>query len=295
MPGLGTFTSCRRAAVVDGDSIQAPANEIAFDACLGAKDSVLYASVARAMDIDLDQAQDIVTAEVDAINHALVAHGEYVIPRVGTLSSKTGFTEFVPFVDKALPTLRLKPLDRQEEDSAERSFRELAEQERRNAFVRSLQRTASSAAAIAVFALIAFVFAQLPERGSVKPQMASIGYEHPVKAISQQSASALASVQPSSPLVLVFNTPNDGSCEVLPEEKISPDLVGEYCLVVASLFDMTEAQRFMDMGNDKYYVLEKDGRCRVYVATADSQQELYAKAKAEGLYDKYPQAWICRR
>jgi len=171
-----------------------------------------------------------------------------------------------------------------------------AVQMRREAFLRSLSRTASSAAAIAVFAVLAFVFSQLPGRQAGDPKVASLGFEQqslPVQPINGEAR------RPDPSLVLIFNTPADASSPVESDPIAVVQLPGQhddaYCLVVASLASRSDAEEFIKYNEGDFKILEKDGRFRVYTMTGESYASLYHAATDAGMFTKHPNAWICKR
>ena len=45
----------------------------------------------------------------------------------------------------------------------------------------------------------------------------------------------------------------------------------------------------------KLHVLENDGRYRVYALSGNTINDVKAQAAAEGLFERFPGAWVCRR
>ena len=71
---------------------------------------------------------------------------------------------------------------------------------------------------------------------------------------------------------------------------------GCYCVVIASCATESEAQRFINRNNHlQLGILAKDGRYRVYAATADSYAAAQQAANAPVIAARYPDAWVCRR
>ncbi|MDE6120529.1 MAG: hypothetical protein K2F63_01920, partial [Muribaculaceae bacterium] len=66
---------------------------------------------------------------------------------------------------------------------------------------------------------------------------------------------------------------------------------------LASLYSASEAKDFISNSStsDDLRLLEKDGRFRVFAAQGASIAAVQEQARSEGLYDRYPNAWICRK
>jgi hypothetical protein len=71
---------------------------------------------------------------------------------------------------------------------------------------------------------------------------------------------------------------------------------GRYCLIVASLGSMAEAETYVAQHKDSNLsILAKDGHYRVYALTGESIADVQAKSKTTGVSARYPDAWVCRR
>ena len=290
VPGLGVFVSRRVPASLDGACLSSPAMVAGFDNYLPSPDdSELVSSVSRALSCDGDTARDLIAGDVEAMRKEMIVDGSCTIGSSGTLVADAGGVKFTPADgDNWLKCIDVEPLISKtapavaEEDDA-----------RREIFLRSLRRTASSAAAIAVFAVMAFIFSHLPGRNATDPQVASFGFEQtvlPVRPID-------GSVNPEPSLVLIFNTPDDASSPV--DEPVAvvnfPSAnTDKYCLVVASLASRADADAYVSAYGQGYRVLEKDGRFRVYTLSGSTFESLNKAAIQGGEYTRHPNAWICR-
>ena len=164
---------------------------------------------------------------------------------------------------------------------------------------RAVRRAASGAAAIVIFAVLAFVVSHLPDRTSVIPQVAGFGIGQNASVAEEEQISSPEASEPT--LVLVLNTPSDGidTAKVRYRDiKKAEAPAGRYCLVVASLASKSEAEKFItghSTTDMPLRVLDNDGRWRVYAHSAPSIEELTVAGRNLGVYDAYPSAWICRR
>ena len=216
VPGLGAFVSRRIPAAVEGDTISAPSLSTAFDHYPDIADDGLTASVARTTGCDTSTAAATVEADVQFVNQQLAIEGRYAIAGVGTLlRNADGSIGFEPqHAEPWLPALTLAPL------KAPETVAPVAAPAMSDAFARSLRRTASSAAAIAIFAFLAFIFTQLPLGRNNADEPLTAG-------LTPAAAPARPTIDftPSSPLVLILNTPADAS-ETISTENEGIDCYG---------------------------------------------------------------------
>ena len=316
VPGLGAFVSRRIPAAVEGDTISAPALSTAFDHYPDIADDGLTASVARATGCDTATAAATVEADVQFVNQQLAIEGHYAIAGVGTLlRNADGSIGFVPQpAEPWLPALTLTPL------KAPETVAPVAAPAMSDAFARSLRRTASSAAAIAIFAFLAFIFTQLP-----------LGRNNPDEPLTAGLTPAAVPARPtidftpSSPLVLILNTPADASETISSEATPAPatetgtttptaaetattpargetaaisadgNADDRYCLIVASLANADEAAKYLATAPDGLRLIVIDGRYRIAALTGPTYADVQRAATASGLLTRYPSAWICRR
>ena len=296
VPGLGTFVSRHMPAAFDADGqLVAPADIVSFETYNSQlSDDELCASLVRALECDTTAASNILTDDVEHIRREIEIEGHSEIGRCGRLVKNSAGIDFEVKNDASwLQALPVAALDAEEKpDPAD-----IAAQMHREAFLRSLSRTASSAAAIAVFAVLSILFSQLPARQPEDHKYASLGIEKqsslPVRPINADTRRA----EPS--LVLIFNTPADASSPVEsdPIAVVQLPKAGDdaYCLVVASLASRADAELFIKYNQGDFNILEKDGRFRVYTMTGESFASLYHAATDAGMFEKHPNAWICKR
>lgn len=304
VPGLGVFRRRRVSARFDGDILMPPSEELVFIAHDGGSDDVLVKSVARSLACDISSAADRVNADIADVKARLEAGQTVGLDGMGRLVAAPALGGIVFEASAActrlLPSSWLQPIEQlvELEQVTDVKYDEETEK-RRNIFVQSLQRTASSAAAIALLALIAFVASQLPRKGNPEPQMASFGFER----VERSSVTEpLGEPAADKALVLILNTPADGMCIVDPAEKNSGNIVGRnpddsHFLIVASFATAGDAREFIAGHSDtpSLGILETEGRCRVYAASGDSFSTVKTKAENAGLLERFPTAWICRK
>lgn len=305
VPGLGVFRRRRVGARFEGSELLPPSEEIVFVAHDSYDDDVLVMSVARCLACDKNVAAERVAADVADIKTRLGAGMSVELGDSGKLvpAAALGGIVFEPSAswNSRQPFSWLKPVERlAEADEAEEVLVDEETEKRRNIFMQSLQRTASSAAAVALLALIAFVASQLPRKNAAETQMASFGFERAERPSISESFEQAAT---DKALVLIINTPVDGMSIVDPSEK-KPQAIASHCdnddsyfLIVASLASSAEAYKFIAANADTpgLGILEADGRCRVYAASGATFAAAKAHAESEGLFERFPAAWICRK
>ncbi len=309
--GIGVFTlQCRNACINANGSISAPALYISFDAGVCADNADIIDSISLAENISYDEACAKVIAS-SAVLHEALSHGEHVpLGDFGTLYARpdTGEFAFDARYCTWYPELDISPIEIKEHQIADAPEREDDNiRRRRETFARYLRRTASSAAAIALIAVIAFVMAHMPANEKSVSQLASMGIEkiqgnkteEPVIALPGQSQAS------KSALVLILNTPADGCApakirhrQAVEESAETDNAPGRYCLIVASLASQKEAETFIAAHSTTEMplrLLAEQGRWRVCAVTAPTLEELNVAARNLGVYDAYPSAWAFRR
>lgn len=172
---------------------------------------------------------------------------------------------------------------------------------------------AGVAASLAVLVTLT-LFALNPIRMATEPQKASIA---PIPAATEAPASAVPAA--ATPRRLTIGLPDGNGYVTLTPEEVSvrknliaeakkanaahaavgdakptaakADLGGRFCVIVASFPTMAQARSYIASSGKELEVLEKDGKCRVYAATAATYAEADQLRGNCGVAD----AWICRR
>ncbi len=173
---------------------------------------------------------------------------------------------------------------------------------------RKMRNGATGIAASLAILVTLTLFALNPIRMAIEPLKASIA------PISETSATASAPQTSTAPRRLTIGLPSEkGYISVTSEEitrmrayrataraiaaqqvsaeasRIDPR--DRFCVIVASFPTMAQARAYIASSGKDLEVLEKDGKCRVYAATAPTYAAA-AKLRSEcGVSD----AWICRR
>ena len=304
--GVGVFMLSHQSASFTEDSILGgPCHTVSFSAegyPQGTEE--LERSYMRRNGYDAEAAHAAVSRDLEILTGALEAGETVEISGVGSLrlDRASGQIMFEACPDQWLLPLQVSRIEEPaatEADSTETDYEEMWITERRRNMFRAVRRPASGAAAIVIFAVLAFVVSHLPDRTSVIPQVAGFGIGQNASVAEEEQISSPEASEPT--LVLVLNTPSDGidTAKVRYRDiKKAEAPAGRYCLVVASLASKSEAEKFItghSTTDMPLRVLDNDGRWRVYAHSAPSIEELTVAGRNLGVYDAYPSAWICRR
>ena len=295
--GLGTFVRFEQPASFAASGLSCPQSRIDFVNEIDPHaDRILEASIARALQKPLNEVSAIVDEQVAMLTKALYSGSEVAVDGVGILSYNDGVIKLTAAQSCGWSAmnwygnLNVEPLVQEEVAQPAVSTAE------RETFLRSLSRTASSAAAVAVLILITFITSQLPgHKESNDATFATFGVEKTSIAPSDALIPRPAATIPT--VVLVVNTPADGVIDVEAKEP-KPAFIDTdpYVLVVASLANNREVERFLDAHpGENLGLITSNERLRVFAATGQTIADLQKSATDNGLYNRYPNAWICRR
>lgn len=305
VPGLGCFVSVRHGATRSGDTMSPPRTEVEYEPSQTGDGDALIASVMRTDLLDEEAARRAVSHAVGTLRATLARTGTCDLPDVGVMKLRGNGT--ISFrstdtyaTDSWATDVVLQPVAEAEEESRGAVINPIT---MHPSLLRQLQRTASGAAAIAIFALLAFVLAQLPG-ARIPRQLATFATAAVATAGTEEDAPILTDIaaQSEPTLVLVLNTPADGTAPAkvrYRRSEISRDADSwRYCMVIASLATRAEADKYMTLHSTTdipLHLLEMDGRYRVYTHTGATAQEVAAAATAAGIADRFPSMWVCRR
>lgn len=318
--GLGVFERLCIPASYDSINhiITPPSVRIVFERSFVENSSPeLLESLRRERSLCIGEAEAQIRTDAASIESMLYSHGRYQFGSAFTMTynASTGVVKCQQndtFVDKNayswLAPILMQPLESSEQTTETKSTTKtnIPEEIHRNIFSRTVRIAASSAAVIAVFAIVAFVttFANRLGNEIGIPTTASISTTtQPVVATP-----TLQTPTNEAPLVLVFRTPadavDDTPATIRPTTRTAVSTstpttgTGRYCLIVASLANRAEAEQFISQHSTNditLNLLESQGRFRVYAMEGIDAAGLTSEARASGLYDIYPQAWVCRR
>lgn len=307
--GIGVFGRVWVSAgynAVTGE-ITAPREGVGFEYLPGVATSAsLIGSLCRQTGMDEDAARDAVAADVRDILGSLAAEGSYDLAALGTLrhlpSGEIAFECSADYVGETgacrLPAVTLRPLDEPASAPAEKAAAALRESQRRAVAGRGIRIAATWGTAVAVFAAIVLVTGWINRlNGDSHATMAS------TLPATVHTGAAAVPAEPDAPLLLVFRTPADGIDEarVRPERPVEAPQVtadGPYCLIVASLATMDEARTFVARHSTDRLplsIVPVQGRIRISALSGTDAAALASAARTAGVYDLYPNAWVCRR
>ena len=300
VPGIGVFVANQVSSAFVGNMLAAPSARYSFTPDEKCEAGQLVTSVARQLQISAVEAETLVKDEAAAWLHRLSLGLSIQIQGVGSLSLESAGSA-IEFAPAEAPAMNwLKPLDLAPITISKADYVEADPEveENRRRLMRSIARTASSAAAIAIMVLIAFIASQLPKSQDSTEMYATLPIE-PLSSLSITRDGSLVErpAQKDHALVLILNTPSDGISDPTPALVVpEPVQPARYSLVVASLYSKGEAEKFIASkpADVELGIIENAGRYRVYASQGPTIDAVKADAEARKLYDRFPSGWICR-
>lgn len=282
VPGLGVFYASMAGAGFDNGVLLPPSRVIGFDYDEVVKDdkNVLYNSMSRC------SCQEAMASGVASIIAELQNEGRSTISPFGEILFDTRNDElkFETAQNGWMPQLRLRPM--LEEAAAQQD--NVRDVQANTDTPKGLFWASSTAAALVIAAFITFFVNFFAQQDHSTATMATLAPAPRLECIVSA---------PSFPLQVIFNTPEDASCEVvLPVSKLEAR-PGDYCLVVASLASQAEAEQFIaekSSDQSRLGILLKDGRFRVIAATGSSFAECQQNGYDNGATARFSSYWICK-
>lgn len=302
--GLGVFSTMETPSYYDSETreLHPPRTSVVFEHLPSTDTSAaLTQSIARATGCTTLQAEETVRTDIGQIIDTLQSGNSIMLNSLGILRiNNFGEITFEQqnFLDARgnflLQPLKLRPLEHETVSQPEKTDTKTV---KKNIFGRSLRIASSWAAAIIVFATVALVTGWINriDNGNGNTTVAST-MGTPAR-LAPQSDQPDTGRQPA--LVLIFNTPADGvsQARIRPDSTAATDSA-PYCLIVASLANENEVQSYLEANSDSPYnlrVLRSQGRLRIYALSGNDAAGLTTEARSAGVYDRYPNAWVCRR
>lgn len=129
----------------------------------------------------------------------------------------------------------------------------------------------------------------MSQKSSQASIMPSIGEERTLNImVPDESRDDVAEMQSSETVDAVA----DVAVEAVPAVRL--DASDRYCLVVASLQSMSQAEKFVKEHSDvELGILEKDGKYRVYAATGSTTNEALRAKDDDEIGRRFADAWVC--
>lgn len=328
LPSWGAFIAHHRPAYFDIErgKMFPPKREISFNSSVDHSDGLLVASIARRQGISFEKASIIVSREIESMKHQLEHDGEIALGNIGKFTYQKGLAptfepsnKYHASASSFMQPLEIMPVvNIAQENAIRQRIKSNKARSRRRRF--ALQ-TAKFAAAIAVVATITVSLinfgnysrndnlatvtpmpsttqcstqtALVPVADNTEPTLyIPVPTEKPVTVAHQIDTTAIAQriEAPKATEAKETVTAAPTATELRSNDTDS------YCLVVASLPTEELAQKFIaEAGDSNLGILAKDGKYRIYAATANSKDDVLRQKSAEPIASKYPDAWVCRR
>lgn len=317
IPGWGAILARYVPARIDEDRgvVVPPCRMFTFNGDLTHNDGALISSVARADGISYEAASAVVAKDVDAMRHQLYAHGEVSLGRIGVFSydASDGSVDFAPYdtdrisvMSAWLPVVEAVPVMTEARSRAER---EIA----KSAVMSPIMRFLRVAASVAVLIVLGFVLSTPVSVDNVSyaslslPEVRKADHRAFIPRPGMKTAPVTVIRSTQEDLYMVVDTASRRHYQearrgrrMIPSGQAAAELriddADRYCVVVASLATLEEAEAFVAKEHDSNLgILDKDGRYRVYAATGASASQAYAAAGSAAIASRYPGAWVCRR
>ena len=311
LPKWGAFIADYQPACFDETLglMYPPRRELSFCASVDYNDGLLASSIARKEAISFARASRIVEEELAAMKHQLEFDGEISLGKVGrfirqdnvsVIFEPSGVQSHVG--NSGFEALAIKPLLSKVREEAINAGR--IEASRRGRLSRIGLRAVRAAAAVAVavavsVALLRPSFNRNDDMASIAPVMSqkssqtsimpSIGEERTLNImVPEESRNDEAEMQSPERVEVVA----DLAVEAKPAVRL--DASDRYCLVVASLQSMSQAEKFVKEHSDvELGILEKDGKYRVYAATGSTTNETLRAKDDDEIGRRFADAWVC--
>lgn len=325
VPGWGALVAQYQAAMLDEATgmLMPPSRSLSFNPSLVHNDGLIAASIARRDKISYDKAVAIVNDEVNALRHQVEDCGEIAIGKLGVFRRNMGGTTiFEPFTltalsseFRALKTLNIVPLLTQARLDA--GLTAEGEQPRKKdvVYVPLSRNFFKVAASVAVFLGLGFVFStpmivddatayaslsvpeiKVPVATQLMVEVVDINQTTQQPIVAEISTEEEIKSNPASTATITPIAKSEIATAVEPAT-IRFDENDHYCLVVASLTTMADAEKYVAQNSNhcRLGILEKDGRYRIYAATGESASQALKAKDNEVISARYEGAWVCRR
>lgn len=335
VPGLGAFIAAFEPARVEDGRILPPCRLVRFNPDIIHNDGLLASSIARREGIGYDMAVASINENVVSIKTQLAAGGRLTVGRVGCLSaSGNGTLAFYPDEDN-IASLRFRGLPEVvfDTEAAPGAADECGvETYRRSNIIYVPVHKAIIRAAVSIALLVGVgLLCSTPNivddtaiMASLNPGTALRDVAENFKVREDTFAGELAIAVPESKYEATqkidtigrnwyqkFMAEHEGrttvrnvSCakEEMCDASAKNDNTAfeghkdEYCVVVASLPTLARAQKWVgSRGDSSLKILPQDGRYRVYITTADTEEAAKSIASSAKMQHRYPGAWVTRR
>lgn len=320
VPDLGAFIVRYIPARWDNShsTLLPPSKCVAFNPSVTDNDGLLVNSVRRRHALTYEKAVSAIADEVATMRHQLDTDGEISLGRLGSLTTGSESTlEFEPrtgdsLVDsryEALPQVKSSTIISRAKADDEADDEVDAAPYRRASVTRRLIRIAASVILLIGIGFVASTPILLDDRGVNKASVAApttIKLSEPAikeaadmtLSIALPDASVSTSVADTVGRNRYRNLQARKAAAMQPSDRgavaLRSEVADRYCLVVASLTSMDEAEKYMQ-AHRGLNLLVQDGKYRVYAATANSSTALRNAARNAGLFARYPGAWVCTR
>lgn len=314
IPSWGAFIAHYQPARYDvaASLFYPPSRDISFNVNVDHNDGLLTSSISRRKQISFASAAKIVEEEVAELKSSLEKDGSVSLGNVGRFIRQEESApifepsaSIVEFETACLPAIQAVTLVDENEGEKPMQAGDTTLKPRPRLIPRAIR--AAAAVAVAVGVGLAMMMPSLFTRegdqyASLSPAAKVVVTEH----VSLPSAPEITAVEeeeaaPEHDSAVVENdivaeeSVVEGAEVPVPEAEVKQPENPRYCLVVASLANTRQAERYIsEVGDDSLKIFEVDGKYRVYAATGDTFDQLSALKSTTAIGERYPDAWVCR-
>lgn len=324
IPSLGAFIAHYQPARYDdiASLFYPPSRDVSFNISVDHNDGLLISSISRRKQISFARASKIVEEEVAEMKSCLEREGAISLGNVGRFIRQEESTlifepsvSIVDFETSCLSAISAEPLIQETAEDGARKAEKIAVKPKRRFM--PIVAKAAAAVAVAVSIGVALMMPTLFTRegdqyASLSPSTKVVVTEHASKPAVAETSSDVeieeisdaekpASINdnaefPDNENAGTFATVEEAAVVVpVSEVKEASAKTPRYCLVVASLASLRQAERYIaEVGDDSLDVFVVDGKYRVYAAAGNTFEELASLKSSTQIGERYPDAWVCR-
>lgn len=291
VPRLGAFVKQYLPASINAKKnvIVPPRAVISFNSEIIFDDGLLATSYSRAMNSPFTTAQNTLEEDIDFIKGTLKNSGEFHLGLLGKLKMENGNRLlFIPgnklFENHGYPEISLSNEDQEKSSNTNDAVILEYTPSRSKTILHGLMKYAAMIVAILSLGIVL----STPISYDANTTLAELT---PMSFISSPAHHESTDVEETIPEFLLANpsihAPN--ATDEIDEIHVSPNNF-KYCLVIASLASMEQAQEYLNqVGDDAKGIVESYGRYRVYATTGMT----IAEVTDSDIMQRHPDAWPC--
>ncbi len=301
LPGWGALIAMRDNARIDpaSSTVVPPSRRLTFNGMITHDDGMLASSVARREGVSYEAAAVMIANDLDSLRRHFHTDGSVTLDRIGRFDNHRDKPVFTPDTAsaanmpfKALTPAKVSALPAQEEAGETKKRKD-------NIIYIPLSRNIFKIAASLVLFISMAMLAWTSLPVDRMPDEASLAPKARTERVNVQPAPApsVTTVITSDPAPSADQPAAAASHEPTVVDGPRFEASDNYYLIIASLPTKDDAEKYILSSHEtsRLDILEQDGRFRVYIATGTTQSDAMAQRDVQGIADRHPEAWVCRR